>query len=261
MALIGNAGLNARGPIRNFGITSPGNERSAFQQRGPLQNFPLHEGRPTGGNKTGYPSGRKHPYSWSMPFKPGGMASILNAQGAATLTANAAGGVNGAVTMAGVGSMSAIGQLVVSGQVSMAGTSSMTANVRAALGGTLSSAGTSTMSGSMTAKGWATVSMQGQATVSPTLTAVGHMAISVAPAVQLEASTFSTYLLDQEDVESGLTLRKALRLIAAATAGKVSGASGNTVTIKNAVADSKDRIVATVDANGNRTAITYDLED
>ena len=63
----------------------------------------------------------------------------------------------------------------------------------------------------------------------------------------------------EAQIEPGLTLRQALRLVAAATAGKVSGAAGSTVTIRNAVADSKPRIVATTDADGNRTAITYDL--
>jgi hypothetical protein len=60
-------------------------------------------------------------------------------------------------------------------------------------------------------------------------------------------------------VEPGLTLRQALRLVAAATAGKISGGGTSTVTIRNAVADGADRIVATVDSAGNRTAITYDL--
>jgi hypothetical protein len=60
-------------------------------------------------------------------------------------------------------------------------------------------------------------------------------------------------------VEPGLTLRQALRLVAAATAGKLTGGGSTEVTIRNAVADSKDRIVATVDSNGNRTAIDYDL--
>lgn len=68
-------------------------------------------------------------------------------------------------------------------------------------------------------------------------------------------------LLDGQDIEAGLTVRQALRLIGAALAGKISGASGTTVTIRNAVADTKDRIVATVDSDGNRTAITYDLTD
>ena len=79
--------------------------------------------------------------------------------------------------------------------------------------------------------------------------------------MELEASTFSTYLLDEEDVETGLSLRKALRLIAAATAGKVGGAETTTITIRSAVADDRDRITATVDSNGNRTSITYDVSD
>jgi len=83
---------------------------------------------------------------------------------------------------------------------------------------------------------------------------------SFAPAVTLEAAGFSSYLLDSEDIESGLTLRQALRLVAAATAGKISGGGTATVTIRNAVADGADRIVATVDTDGNRTAITYDLD-
>ena len=87
------------------------------------------------------------------------------------------------------------------------------------------------------------------------------MSGSFSSPVELEAAGFSGYLLDQEDVESGLTFRQALRLIAAATAGKVSGASGTTITIRNAVVDDKDRITATVDESGNRSAIVYDLAD
>lgn len=66
-------------------------------------------------------------------------------------------------------------------------------------------------------------------------------------------------ILDTELVETGLTVRQALKLIASAVAGKLSGATTTTVTIKNAVADNKNRITATVDADGNRSAITYDL--
>lgn len=67
-------------------------------------------------------------------------------------------------------------------------------------------------------------------------------------------------LLDRADaIETGLTLRTALRLLAAAEAGKLSGAATTTVVIRNAVADTKPRITATVDANGNRSAITTDL--
>ncbi len=81
-------------------------------------------------------------------------------------------------------------------------------------------------------------------------------------AVSLASSEYASIaggLLDlASGVETSLTLRQALRLIVAASAGKVSGASTTTVTIRN-YGDSKDRIVATVDAYGNRTAISTDL--
>lgn len=61
-------------------------------------------------------------------------------------------------------------------------------------------------------------------------------------------------------IETGYTLKQSVRLMLAALAGKLSGADGTTVTIRDA-ADAKNRIVATVDANGNRTAVTHDTSD
>lgn len=65
-------------------------------------------------------------------------------------------------------------------------------------------------------------------------------------------------LLDRADaVETSWTPRQALRIILAALAGKASGLDTTSVVFRN-VADTKDRITATVDANGNRTAVTLD---
>lgn len=65
-------------------------------------------------------------------------------------------------------------------------------------------------------------------------------------------------LLDLSNgIETSLTPRQAIRLILAASAGKISGAATTTVTIRN-VGDSKDRITATVDSAGNRSAVTVD---
>lgn len=66
-------------------------------------------------------------------------------------------------------------------------------------------------------------------------------------------------LLDRSDaIETGITLRGALRVVVAAEAGKVSGAETTEVTIRD-VADLKNRIVATVDADGNRSATAVDV--
>lgn len=62
-------------------------------------------------------------------------------------------------------------------------------------------------------------------------------------------------LLDRADaIETGWTLRKVLRILAAAMGGK---SSSNGCTIRN-LTDSKARITATVDEDGNRTAVTLD---
>lgn len=65
-------------------------------------------------------------------------------------------------------------------------------------------------------------------------------------------------LLDLSNgIETSITPRQAIRLILAASAGKISGAATTTVVIRN-VGDSKDRITATVDSSGNRSAVTTD---
>jgi hypothetical protein len=50
-----------------------------------------------------------------------------------------------------------------------------------------------------------------------------------------------------------------MRIILAATAGKSDGGGTSTINFRDA-ADIKNRITATVDANGNRTAVTLDGE-
>ena len=74
------------------------------------------------------------------------------------------------------------------------------------------------------------------------------------------ASQNADALLDRADaIESGLTLRKALRLISSLLGGKITGANSGTEVFRNAVADSKDRVTVTVDGHGNRSAVATDL--
>jgi len=61
-----------------------------------------------------------------------------------------------------------------------------------------------------------------------------------------------------EVVEGSVTLRQSMRLANAANAGKASGMGTTSVTIRD-LSDSLNRISATVDADGNRTAVTLDL--
>jgi hypothetical protein len=209
--------------------------------------------------KSGFPSGHLHPSSWVMPQKPGGLSAHNNAVGVAVFTGSIAAGRNVAGTFAGAATFEGTGQLVVSGVGSFAGVAAFSGNVTAALNATGSFAGEAAFSGTVLAKGNILGTFAGVAEFVAIRYATGSMSGSFAPAITLEAQGFSQYLLDQEDIETGLTFREALRLIAAATAGTLSGGGSSTVTIKSAVDDTKDRITATVDSQGNRTAIVYDL--
>ena len=61
-----------------------------------------------------------------------------------------------------------------------------------------------------------------------------------------------------EAVEGSTTLRESVRLHNAVLGGKASGLETTTAVYRD-LADSKDRVSATVDADGNRSAVTRDL--
>lgn len=61
-------------------------------------------------------------------------------------------------------------------------------------------------------------------------------------------------------IEGAITLKGALRLALAALSGKSTGGGTNSVNYRD-TGDTKNRIAATVDSNGNRTAVTRDVSD
>jgi hypothetical protein len=86
--------------------------------------------------------------------------------------------------------------------------------------------------------------------------------IPASPAAVGSAMTLSNAGIDAifdrtDGVETGYTLRQALRIMAAALAGELSGAATTTITIRN-ITDTKARITAVVDADGNRSSLTLD---
>ena len=99
---------------------------------------------------------------------------------------------------------------------------------------------------------WASVT--GDVTVGTNNDKTGYSLTVTPPTADQNADA----LLDRSDgIETSRTLRQGLRLILAALAGKLSGAATTTVTIRD-TNDGINRIVATVDADGNRSAVTLD---
>lgn len=75
-----------------------------------------------------------------------------------------------------------------------------------------------------------------------------------------ERNAIADAYLDRTDaVETGLTPRGQMRIVAAAECGVLSGAGTSTMLMRNAVANSKTRLTATVDGTGNRTAVGTDV--
>ena len=209
----------------------------------------------------GVPNGYRDQYAWIMPQKPGALTSRNEIEALAAFTGAGAMGVNGLATLSGEALVTSVGQLVVSAVATIAGVATVSSNILAALAAAANLSSSGSVSSAIEALAWAVSALQGTASLSATPYATGEMTatVDVSAAAGLTAGSIADEILDQQMVETGLTVRDTLRLCAAALAGKISGAEGATVTIRNAVADDADRIVATVDSNGNRTAITYDL--
>lgn len=96
-------------------------------------------------------------------------------------------------------------------------------------------------------------------TVAITGNITGNLSGSVGSLTSDERDAIAAALLDLANgVETSYSVRQAFRLVLAALAGKLSGAAGTDIAIRD-VNDTKDRIQATVDAVGNRSAVTLDV--
>jgi len=83
-------------------------------------------------------------------------------------------------------------------------------------------------------------------------------AITAAKVASDVGAEFAAALLDlAAGVETNRTVRQALRIMLAALAGKASGMATTTAVFRD-TNDTKDRITATVDSSGNRSAVTLD---
>lgn len=225
-----------------------------------MRNLTAGEGISSG--LAGIPSGYRNQYSRLQPQKPGDLSSRNEIQATSSMAGDGTMGVNLEVLITGEALLEAVGQLVVSAVAEISATSTVSANVVAALAMSADLSASGSVSGSLDALAWAVAELAGQSTTDFVPSATGELEASIDNAAgALTPDTIAAAILDAVDsIETGVTLRQATRLILAAAAGRVSGAGTSTVTIRNAVANDTNRIVATVDENGNRTAITTDLD-
>ena len=178
--LLGNIALLLRSPGRFFGGSTLSCERANFNNPGDERNIFVGSAgiSPTGGQ----PNGVRHPYTWTMPKGPGGMATYENALGTGTITAGTlAGGKNAASDLTGLGEItSATGQLIVSAVAALSGIGLInSANLLATLAAIADLVGSTTLAADIIAKAWAESALLGTGALDLTPYATGTLSSDI----------------------------------------------------------------------------------
>lgn len=256
MALKQNTTLLAQLPLRQIG-GSPGTFR-AMWSRGDRMNQSVGQG--ISSKTAGIPYGHLGPSSWVLPYQPGAMSSFTQCVVTVTPgTLNLAAGINlsGSTTIT-VTVDPAAGQLI----VSAVGSTSITFNLSAQLAGALSAVGSTAITVTVNnATLGAIVDAIGatliQITTSATPRATGNMVGNITPFTELSPQNLAAAVW-AEIIDGTYTANDLLKLISASAAGELAGSPSGPILIKS-VNGSTVRITATVDANGNRTGVSYDV--
>ena len=190
-----------------------------------------------------------------------GLTTGALATGTITTTGNFS--ISGTFDVAGVTTLAAVhtGTITTTGDWSVSGGFFVYGSVVYGAPGTFS-IGSLFVTGSTTLSGSVTL---GQVTASNAFNdirgvTVGALATNVITAASMnaDASTEIVTTLLATAVDGTTTVAESFRLQNSALGGKASGLAGLTAAYRD-LADTKDRIVATVDADGNRTAVTRTL--
>lgn len=130
MALVGNGVRLAGNPGTYRGASAFGVHRHMVGNKGG-GNLNFWAGEGASSKVDGRPRGYRHPASWSMAPKPGGMASYGLMRGVATAAANLAGGRNGEAALSGSAAVDVDGSAAGVIASSLAGSSGITAGIGA----------------------------------------------------------------------------------------------------------------------------------
>lgn len=282
MGLIGNRNVVFRVPVRNLGGTIA-NRAGAWDR---VSKRGRSMGEAFTDQRIAYPVGYLHPYAFDLPLKPGGVSTFNQAVGTGALAASGAMGKNAEAALEGSGSLAVTGKLVVAAIAALSGAGTIAGAANATLAATAALSGSGTMSGTIGALGGVTAALAGTGSLTAGNYATGTLTADILPYTELSPQSLAAAVWDAlaasynttgtmgeklngagsagnpwtETIETGLNAAQAMRLITAALAGELSGAGTGTVTIRSAVADDANRIVATVDDDGNRTSLTLDLD-
>jgi len=266
MTLLANNFRDTLGAFQTFGATASNNAYPSvthqnYARTAAMRNLTAGEGITS--ELVSVPSGNRHPNVWVMPQKAGALAArntvggeggVTDADRLAVKLAVAALVGSGELTATGAKIVQLLADLVGSGTVS-------TANLQAFLAAVADLTGSGGVTDAdLEGLGALLAALAGDGTLDASvLTGIGELDADLV----VTGTGLSTANVGQAVwsalIEAGFTAEDLLRLAAAGAAGKLSGAAGTTVTVRD-VQDANDIIVATVDGDGNRSAITLNLD-
>lgn len=260
--------------------------RSNWGASGPNRGFALQSGASAALQLVARPTGYSN--GWMLPIKAGAISSHYNAAGVNVTSGAMAAGINISGEASGSTLAVAIAQLIVSAIGTAYGSTAMAGNIVASLAAQGIASGSSSAQAVIQAIAWGSGEASGTTAATLISYATGRLAGSITPFTELSPENLAAAVWDsllanhqqpgsmgeaimaagggmspasiwQYIIDGQYTAEEIVRLMASALAGKVSGANGSEMKFRD-LADSKDRITATVDEYGNRTAVTLDAD-
>ena len=251
--LVGNGVRLNSNPMRQMAAPSAGViDRAQWALAGARNNFYAGEATVIAGasiaNRSGFPSGVRHPASWSLPIKGGAMSARFES----TIRLSSAGALVGGVNIAASGVLSisatATGSLLAamsgSGTITIGGTGFASASVNGSASGTITVGGTALLGALASGTATGTIAITSTASILPTgptppiLAATGTIALSgpLIPyavgnmiATNEESGLTPAGIANRvwaQVIEAGFSADQILRIVAAHAAGAATGLEG-----------------------------------
>lgn len=257
--LRGNQSVLHKSPVRYLGGTATAGAYAASvrtnftKQRLNLSPFIFTE-------RNSIPEGYNIVGAITPSIADGNLSALTTIEGSGELTATAILAKLAEATLSGSGDLTASLGVVTQGEATLSGSGSLSADALAVSSVEATLSGSGSISASLSAILPIEAALSGSGTISPVLTGIGRLEAAISPFTDLSPEGLAQALLDNNEIEDNYSVRETLRLVAAVLAGKVSGSPTTTITFRD-LNDTKDRVVATVDGDGNRTALTLDVSD
>ena len=266
MGLLANNFRDTLGAFQTFGATASNNAYPSvtlqnYARTAAMRNLTAGEGITS--ELVAVPSGNRHPNAWIMPQQAGALAARNTVTGDGGITDADRWAVKLAeAALTGDGTLTAVGSLVVQLIAAITGSGTISAaNLQAFLAAVANLTGSGGVTDAdLEGFGAMLAALAGDGTLDASvLTGIGELDADLV----VTGTGLSTANVGQAVwsalLEAGFTAEDLLRLAAAGAAGKLSGASGTTITVRD-VSDLHDLIVATVDVDGNRSAVVIDTD-